>query len=169
MKRFLAAALAALLLAGCGAEDPAEEQPTLKEEMSLQTVLELAIEDQPLASPTPLTKEMLGDLFDLDDKEVAEFAGQITLSMVSADQLVLIKAKPEKLDAVVKALEARVELVRQTFRDYIPAEAAKADEGKVFTRGDYAFLVMVGDSQAESPDYGADVSRTEELILGCFE
>lgn len=167
MRRLLPLLLIALMLTACG-DGPAAETPALKEDMTLQGVLELVIEEQPLSSPAPLTKEMLGDLYNLGDKEVAAFAGQVTTSMVSADRLVLIQAKPDKLDAVVRALEAQMEYARQTFRDYIPTEGAKADAGKVLTKGDYAFFIILGDSQAESPDFDAAVSRAEELILGCF-
>ena len=89
--------------------------------------------------------------------------------MVSSDNLIGIKAKEGKVETVQKALEARKEMVVQSFEQYLPTELDKAKAGKVVTLGDYVFLIIVSNADMDEEDVTAGITKAEELIRGNFD
>jgi len=168
LKRIFSALLAAALLltmTACGGskEPPA---PALKEGVTLQQVIDQVNEAYPVAMSAAVDETILQDLLGIPTDDVEEYAGYITMVMVSADNLVGVKAKPDKVESVQKALEGQKEMVVQSFERYLPDQLDKAKAGKVVTIGDYVFLLIVGD-----PDKGVDseIAGAEELIRGNFD
>ena len=105
------------------------------------------------------------DLLEMDLENVEEYAGQIAMTMTSADNLIAVKAKDGKVDEVKETLEKRLDYVRQSFEQYLPDQKEKAGAGKVFTIGDYVFLVIMG---RMDEDPVKEVSAIEEKIGGYF-
>ena len=172
LKRIFAAALSAALLVtmtacGGGSKEPAA--PTLKEGVTLQQVIDQVNEAYPVAMSAELDETILNDLLGIPTDDVEEYAGYITMVMVSADNLIGIKAKEGKVETVQKALEARKEMVVQSFEQYLPTELDKAKAGKVVTLGDYVFLIIVSNADMDEEDVTAGITKAEELIRGNFD
>ena len=89
--------------------------------------------------------------------------------MISSDNLIGLKAKGGKVETVQKALEARKEMVVQSFEQYLPTELDKAKAGKVVTLGDYVFLIIVSNADMDEEDVTAGITKAEELIRGNFD
>lgn len=169
LKRIFAAALSAALLVtmtacGGGSKEPAA--PALKEGVTLQQVIDQVNEAYPVAMSAELDETILNDLLGIPTDDVEEYAGYITMVMVSADNLIGVKAKPDKVESVQKALEGQRDMVVQSFEQYLPAELDKAKAGKVVTLGDYVFLLIVGNMDQ---DPAAEIAGAEELIRGNFD
>ena len=168
LKRIFSAALAAALLlvmTACGGskEPPV---PTLKEGVTLQQGIDQVNESYPVAMSAAVDETVLTDLLGISADDVEEYAGYITMVMVSSDNLIGIKAKPDKVETVQKALESQRDAVIQTFEQYLPAQLDKAKAGKVVTIGNYVFLLIVGNTDK---DLSAEIAGAEELIRGNFD
>lgn len=168
LKRIFSAALAAALLLAMTACGGSKEPPvpTLKEGVTLQQVIDQVNESYPVAMSAAVDETVLTDLLGISADDVEEYAGYITMVMVSADNLIGIKAKPDKVETVQKALESQRDTVIQTFEQYLPAQLDKAKAGKVVTIGNYVFLLIVGNTDK---DLSAEIAGAEELIRGNFD
>ena len=171
LKRIFSAALAAILLlavTACGApKEPAA--PALKEGVTLKQVIDQVYENYPVAMAAEMDESVVTDLLGLSTADVEDYAGYITMVMVSSDNLIGIKAKEGKVETVQKALEARKEMVVQSFEQYLPTELDKAKAGKVVTLGDYVFLIIVSNADMDEEDVTAGITKAEELIRGNFD
>ena len=171
LKRIFSAAMAAILLlavTACGApKEPAA--PALKEGVTLKQVIDQVYENYPVAMAAEMDESVLNDLLGIPTDDVEEYAGYITMVMVSSDNLIGIKAKEGKVETVQKALEARKEMVVQSFEQYLPTELDKAKAGKVVTLGDYVFLIIVSNADMDEEDVTAGITKAEELIRGNFD
>ena len=142
MKRIFTAFLAAALLltsAACGKKAPAA--PTLKEGLTLKSVVDDIGNEIGITMPAEVDESILKDIVGIEPEDVEEYAGYVTMVMISADNLIAVKAKEGKVETVQKALAARQETVVKSFEQYLPSELDKAKAGKVITIGDYVFLV----------------------------
>ena len=171
LKRIFSAALAAILLlavTACGApKEPAA--PALKEGVTLKQVIDQVYENYPVAMAAEMDESVVTDLLGLSTDDVEDYAGYIAMVMVSSDNLIGIKAKEGKVETVQKALEARKEMVVQSFEQYLPTELDKAKAGKVVTLGDYVFLIIVSNADMDEEDVTAGITKAEELIRGNFD
>ena len=171
LKRIFSAALAAILLlavTACGApKEPAA--PALKEGVTLKQVIDQVYENYPVAMAAEMDESVVTDLLGLSTDDVEDYAVYITMVMVSSDNLIGIKAKEGKVETVQKALEARKEMVVQSFEQYLPTELDKAKAGKVVTLGDYVFLIIVSNADMDEEDVTAGITKAEELIRGNFD
>lgn len=168
MKRLVTLFLAAALLlsaAACGSGSKEPAAPALKEGVTLQGLMDSISEEYGFAMPAPLDEMILSDLLDIDMDNVEEYAGYITMVNVSSDNLIAIKAKEGKAEEIQKKLEARKEFQEKSFQQYLQDQYDKAKAGKVFTIGDYVFLVMVA---GEDGDAATDVAAAETLIRDSF-
>ena len=143
-----AAVLCAGLLAGCGSKNAGSASMEMKEGQSVQTVVDQIAEDVGIAMAAPLDDELLGQLFYIDPSDVEEYYGQISMANVSADNIVAVKAKPDKKDIVVEGLNKRLEDVQNSFSQYLPEQYEKAMKGRVVEKGNYVFLLILGQQSA---------------------
>lgn len=164
--KFISLLLAAALLltaAACGSKAPAA--PALKEDVTLQGLMDSISEEYGFAMPAPLDEMILTDLLDIDTGDVEEYAGYITMINVSSDNLIAIKAKEGKAEDIQAKLEARKDFEVNSFQQYLPDQYDKAQAGKVFSIGDYVFLVMIA---GEDGDPAADIAAAEAVIRDSF-
>lgn len=164
MKRIFTAFLAAALLltsAACGKKAPAA--PTLKEGLTLKSVVDDIGNEIGITMPAEVDESILKDIVGIEPEDVEEYAGYVTMVMVSADNLIAVKGKVE---TVQKALAARQETVVKSFEQYLPSELDKAKAGKVITIGDYVFLVILG---RMDKDPAAETAVIEEMIRENFD
>ena len=166
MKRIISLCLAAVMLlsaVACGSKEPAT--PALKEGVTLQGLMDSISEEYGFAMPAALDEMILTDLLDINPGDVEEYAGYISMVMVSSDNLIAVKAKEGKTEEIQGKLEARKDFEVRSFQQYLPDQYDKAQAGKVFAVGDYVFLVMVA---GEDGDPAADIAAAETLIRDSF-
>ena len=148
----LSAALFAGMLAGCGSKPAASGDST---EMKVG-----------IAMPAEIDDALMKDVFYIDpEKDVDEYYGQFAMVNVSADNLLAVKAKPEQKDAVIEAMGKRLKDVQASFSNYLPDQSEKAQKGRVVDRGNYVFLVILGESPETFDD---DLDRAVKIIDEAF-
>ena len=157
---------AALILTGCGKTQPVPEQPEPTPRLSLQEMADRLAVRFGLDLPAALDKQMLQDLLELEEEDLEEYAGQISMSMVSADNLIFLRPKPDSFKKAQKALSKRLEYVRLAFENYLPDQYEKARAGSVTTRGGYLFLVVVGRSDTDPVE---EAALAQQMIDSFFE
>lgn len=166
MKRLIALCLAAMLLlcvTACGSKEPAA--PTLKEGVTLQSMVDSIADQYSFTMPAPLDDTIMEDLLGIDLGDVEEYAGYITMVMVSSDNLVAVKAKEGKAETIQKKLEERKKFEETSFQQYLEDQYQKAQAGKVFAIGDYVFLVIIA---GENGDAATDIAAAEATIRDGF-
>lgn len=163
----LSAALFAGILAGCGSKPAASGDSTeMKEGQTIQTVVDQIIDEVGIAMPAEIDDTLMKDVFYIDpEKDVDEYYGQFAMVNVSADNLLAVKAKPEQKDAVIEAMGKRLKDVQASFANYLPDQSEKAQKGRVVDRGNYVFLVILGESPETFDD---DLDRAVKIIDEAF-
>ena len=88
------------------------------------------------------------------------------MTMTSADNVVAIKAKPDKKQTVVDGLTKRLEDVRNSFAQYLPDQSEKAQKGQVIEKGDYVFLLILG---SDVEKFDAEMENAVKIINEAFD
>lgn len=153
------------LLAGCGSKDAAGASMEMKEGQSVKTVVDQIAEEIGLTMVAPIDEEMLKQISYIDPSDVEAYYGQITMANVSADNVIAIKAAPDKKDAVVEGLNKRLEDVQNSFAQYLPEQYEKAMKGRVVEKGNYVFLLILGQ---ESSTFDQDMEKAVGIIDAAF-
>lgn len=170
MTAILAAAVCCVsLLAGCGSKGEnggaSAKGSEMKEGQTVQTVVEQIATDVGVAMPSEVDENFLQDICYVPMDDVEEFAGQIAIVNTSADNVIAVKAKEGKIGAVKEGLEKRLGDVQKSFEMYLPEQYEKAKKGQVIVKGDYAFLLVLGES-GETAD--ADMEKAVAIINSAF-
>ena len=181
MKRYFALFLAVILtfsMMGCGKKTEGRshegkekgffdtKKQEFREGKTLADMAQQISNELEIALPGDLDNTTFEEIVGLKTDEVEEFAGKISMSMESSDNFIAIKAKEDNLDKVKAALEDRLHSVRQSFESYDSEQYAKAKDGKVITKDNYAFLIIVGRHGKTPTD---EVGRVEQIIETYFE
>jgi hypothetical protein len=174
MKKTLSIVLALcfLLLAGCGGSKT--EANTIRDGKSLSDVMNTVSEEYSttysekygeevniVAMAMEVDKQILSDMCSIDESDVSETAGWISMSMTNCDAFFAVKAADGKIDTVTQALSERVQALIAQYELYpVSGSYERAQAGKVYVKGDYAFLIVVG----YDPDYAEDVTIYDEQV-----
>lgn len=162
----LAAAVCVIgVFAGCGSKGGAAGTETMKEGQTVQTVVDRIAEEVGVAMPAPVDDAALENLMYIKPEDAEAYAGSIAMVMTSADNVVAVQAKEGKIDTVKAGLEKRLEDVRKSFENYLPEQSDKAQKGQVIVKGNYAFLLIVGEMD-ETLD--ADMEKAVKIINDAF-
>ena len=165
MKGILAAVCCLGILAGCSQQGEAAGSETMKEGQSVQTVVDQIAEEIGIQMPADVDDTILKDVFYLDASEVESYAGKMAMTMTSADNILAVQAKPGQADAAQEALEQRLVDVQNAFAQYLPDQSEKAQKGQVVRRGDYVFLLILGES---SETFDSDMERAIQIVDEAF-
>lgn len=138
---------------------------TLKEGATLQAIIDQINQEIPLQMPGPVDDQMLQDMFHIDPADVEAYYGLFGMTMTTADNALAIKAVPGKIATVVAALEQRKADVVNSFAQYLPDQYEKSEAGKVIQKGDYAFLLILGDYEK---GYDNEMATAEQIIASYF-
>lgn len=161
---FLAAACCVGTLAGCGAKPAAGAE--MIDGQSVQTVVDTIANDVGMQMPADVDDELLKSMFYIDRADTEEYYGKMAMTMTSADNVVAVKAKQGKGEAVKTSLEKRLSDVQKSFEQYLPDQYEKAMKGQVIQKGDYVFLAIIG---LDSTTYDADMAKVNEIINAAFK
>lgn len=162
----LVAVLAAGVLAGCGGGTSSASTVKMKDGQTVTTVVEKIVEDVGMQMPSALDDGIMEATFYIKPADdVEEYAGQMAMTMTSADHVVAVKAKPGKKQAVVDGLTKRLSDVQNSFAQYLPDQSAKAKKGQIIEKGDYVFLVIIGQDETT---FDADMTKAKEIIDAAF-
>lgn len=170
MTIFTAAICCLALFAGCGAaKDEAGSSPAagpeMKEGQTVQTVVDQIATEVGVAMPSDVDDNFLRDMCYIAPEDTDAYAGKIAIVNTSADNVIAVQAKEGKIDAVKEGLEKRLGDVQKSFEQYLPEQYEKAKKGRVIVRGNYVFLLVLGET-AESAD--DDMGKAEEIINRAF-
>lgn len=138
----------------------------LTEGTKLDDIIMRLGEELGIAMPERLDDNTLKDIMGINSEDVEEYYGEYAVVNTSADNIIGVKAKEGRADAVREALEARKDTVIKNFEQYLPDQLDKAKAGKVIQRGDYVFLVIAGDSEK---GMDKEIKRAEEIIDSYFQ
>ena len=78
-----------------------------------------------------------------------------------SDNVVAVKAKPESRQKVLDGLNKRLADVQASFEQYLPDQYEKSQRGLVIEKGDYLFLLIVGETSE-------DQEKAQEIITEAF-
>ncbi len=142
--------LAAALLTACGGNGGSEDEAAVQ--YNLTDVMAAIETAAPVAMAMEISPEVEGsdaymtDLFGIDMSLVEDYYGKMAMVMTSSDVILLVKAVPGQVEAVKTALEAARDAKAAGCEMYLDSEFQKAEAGRIVVKGDYALLVIAGDS-----------------------
>ena len=184
---FMAAALAAASLTGCGENNGSSSTPTTQETTAPETAKEVSLDDllndiknaygENYIPNSPLDEQMLSDVIGLSPELYDAFVAETPMISTFVETFIGVKAKEGKGDDVEAALNAyRDNLLSDTMQ--YPMNVAKIQASQVVRYGDYSFFVMLGgpdDAAMEESDEAALESAKEnnqiaiDIIDGYFK
>ena len=150
----------------CACSSNSSDGTTLKNDVTLQDIVDEIESQIGMQMPGDIDDVMLTDMYHMDMNNVETYAGRASMTMTSCDTVVAIKAVPNKVSEVAKSLEQRQEDLINQFERYLPSQYQKAQAGSVIVRGDYVFLIVLGESEETIND---DIQRAEDIINSYFE
>lgn len=157
--------LGACLFCLCACTNGGSDGTTLKEGITLTDIVDEIQAQIPLQMPEPVNDTTLVDLYYMDMANVETYAGVAAMTITSCDTVVAIKAVPGKIDPVVAALKHRQQDLIDSFSHYLPGQYQKAQAGSVIVRGDYAFLIILGNEDT----LNEDLNQAEDIINSYFQ
>lgn len=168
-----------LVLGGCGPKKP--EPDTIKDGGSLSDVISNvdAKFEEKYGYPAvpgmgePITEQILADFYGLDTADVKEVAGSFSMMILNSDTLVGLKAAEGKMEKVLTALNQRKADLESQYEFYnVSGSYDRALAGEVYQRGDYAFLIVVGQptgmGDSITYDFPADMAMAKAAIDEMF-
>ena len=179
MKKIVLILMAALMLfAGCS---PKQEPNTIIDGKKLDDVLahvDTKFEEK-YGNPAlavladAINEQVLLDFYSLEAADIADMAGSYSLTMINSDTLVAVQAAEGKADKVVAAFIQRKADLEAQFENYnVSGSYDRALAGEVYQKGDYVFLIVVGQPSGEGMDitydFAGDVAMTKAAIDEMF-
>lgn len=115
---------------------------------------------------TAVDDESLQSLFYISPTDTEAYIGFYSRAITSPDNLLVVKAKKGKLDAIVEGMQKRQEDIKRNFEGYLPDQYDKACDGRIVTKGNFAAFILLGDLQM---DWKSQYQQAQEYFLSLFE
>lgn len=149
-KRILLAGIIAcftLIAAGCSSSS--NNEPTAKD-VDLNDVYTKITETVTLPDDmSEISESELTSLYGIDMDEVKQYAGAITMTSVSSDEIIMLEATDSNAAADLKEkVDNRYEAKLNEMRDYLPDEFEKISACSVYSEGNYVAMFISDDSAA---------------------
>lgn len=117
--------------------DAATTNPTPKE------IMDAILAENQIQMGMEMTDEEANLVYNLNlTDDVEAYAINGTMANVAVDNIAVVIAKEGKVENVVKSLTDKRDLTIQNFEQYLPDKYEIAKKGKVFSIGNYVFLVI---------------------------
>ena len=124
------------------AADQLKEGVTMKE---IVTKLNEEFGDWGVRMPGEITADMFKDMYYITDDIAEEYYGEMTQIRPGVSCIFAVKAKDGQIDKVKEALEqTKTDLAAVA---YLPLEKEMLEAADVYVRGNYAFLMVIGDEE----------------------
>lgn len=146
MKKGFGLLLAAILIfGGCStkAEPIVEEPMEMANGQTIQTVVDKIADRIGMDMPADVKDTVLKDLFFISPAYVEDYAGKISMQPTSMNQIVAVKANPEKSKKVLKGLKKRLSDMKMSFSQNHEDENEQILQGQVVEKGNYIFLIIL--------------------------
>lgn len=146
MKKGLTLLLAVILIfGGCSSKvEPIVEEPMeMANGQTVQTVVDKIADQIGMDMPADLEDTVLKDLFSIKPADIEDYAGKVSMEPTSMNQIVAVKANPEKLQKVLKGLKRRLSDVQTSFSQNHEDENEQILQGQVVEKGNYIFLIVL--------------------------
>lgn len=143
----LVCVIMAVLLTGCNNKEGGSEP----EESALSKAAAAEISDfiiENMESEDELNKldtEFIYELYGIKEEQIDESA--LYTGTYSAEEIAVFRAKEGQAEAIKEACEARVELQKNIFKDYRPAEMDKLSKPYIKVDGKVVILVICNDTE----------------------
>ncbi len=181
LSTIIAIALTGAMFAGCNTAEPGV--PQLKSGESLVSVFNAIEADfvathgtdgAPMMSmPAPLDDTLMTDLIGFNlESDVEEYHAVMAGMMPGFAEIIAVKAKEGKIDAVVEVLNNRKASLEAQYETYpVMGNYDRATNSEVYVKGNYAFLLAIGaaDQSGEGGTYAEDVAAAKAVIDSMFE
>ncbi len=155
---FVALCALTVLLVGCGGGEETKQY-------NLDDVMAAIEEVAPVSVPADMDDDYLTGMYGISLDDVEEYKGKYTNVSLSTDEILIVKAKSGKADAIKEALEARRDAKYEQAAMYDDTQAQKAQNGRVVVKGDYVLLVVVGDeTRIENGEVDAVYQEVDQAI-----
>ncbi len=149
MKRVFIVLAVLILLAGCAAQTP-QPLPQMKPEVQpRQLAGEMWSQMGGSSAAQPVSLQTVCMLLELGKKDLAEVCGFFDPESSQQGQLFLLQAASGKEEKVRKALEDRLELVRQTAAAWLGTDDILNEYGRLISAGEWTALVIPVDNGAD--------------------
>ena len=146
MKKLITVLLAVslLILAGCGGKSDAK---TLDLEKFTADVLKTVEYDDELIA---LSEKNVSNYYKkLPASGVAAYKIYVSATSGTTNELAVFQCESaDAVSAVKEAVEARLQMQRENYENYIPAEVSRLDEALIKTSGNYVLLSVSPDNDA---------------------
>ncbi|MBR6801252.1 MAG: DUF4358 domain-containing protein [Eubacteriaceae bacterium] len=163
MKKILSIMMIFLLIAGiCACDKPDDggekhyitvTEYTLKKDMTLEDMAKQIRKQYGFDMPMEISDKTLESLFHITPSAVEEYAGVFSISMSSADNVLIVKPVKGK-DAVVKfGIDQRKQDVVDTFTGYLEASLKQAENSFVMERDGYYIYLSVDEDRQIVEEY----------------
>ena len=154
MKKNIAVALMTALclcLAACsGGSKPAAKNVDLKAVYD-----SFGIADEEMLA---LTEDDLMEYYGIESGDVKQFAGAVTLSAISSEEIVLIEAKDSSAAKTIKGhLDDRYASKAAQMKDYIPEQYAIIEKCSVTQSGNFVAMIISANAESYVKTYEAAI------------
>lgn len=130
-----------LSLCACGGQG---EQPSEKKaDINVQTVMEEMLSQTEIQEPLVLSESDMLDFFGIKGEDMTEFAAVTCANGISAQEIVLVKARDEACaELIEEKLENRLENRKAEFENYLPDQYDILTQCEVEQDGVYVCMIL---------------------------
>lgn len=139
------------------------------DDISIDDIIISVTNNYGIPSPVEIDRDYLKSYINLledenfTDNDIKEVYGLRSMLDISADTLIAIKTNENKTQKAQDMLNLIKFEQENKFKDYIDTQYDKALDGIVFSKGEYTFLIIVGDPEDE------DTKTIQSIITEFFE
>ncbi len=163
MKRIISVLLSVLLLFclfGCKDDTTDEEKHyitvteySLKEDTKIADIATGISKNFGFSMPMDVSDKTLESLFYITPSAVEEYAGVFSISMSSADNVLVVKPQSGKVAVVKYGFDQRKQDIMDTFTGYLEASYKQAESAVTIERDGYYIFACVNADQAALEEY----------------
>ncbi len=162
----LTALLLVFLLSVClfacdNGEGPGEEEKhymtvveyTLKSDTTIEDMAKAISKKYGFSMPMDISDKTLETLYYITPSAVSEYAGIFSISMSSADNILIVKPQSGKVAVVKYGFDQRKQDIMDTFTGYLEESYKQAENSITIERDGYYIFACINEEQAAFEEY----------------